>query len=116
MTVMDKKAKKVYKVKRIFESLVYEFADAENLLCAAETAHQRNITFCRNSLWLYDNKYYLVLSYPSMNSRARSFIKEYAAEVYATSAQMSRIREGGKILYDGDVLEMIGRKMNKLSR
>ena len=112
VTVVDKKKKKTYRVKRIYESLVYAFENAAKLLSTAETLSKRKTCPGGNSLWLYNKKYYLVSGYPFV---CRTSLARYAKEIYATSLFMSRIKEAGRLLCSGDALKFIGSEMNKKS-
>ncbi|MBR3971741.1 MAG: adaptor protein MecA [Ruminococcus sp.] len=113
VTVVDKKKKKAYRIKRIYESLVYEFEDAEKVLSIAEALHRSNASVGGNSLWLYAGKYYIVPDRPFLYSSSRARLKEYAREIYIASAFMSRIKEAGRVLCRDNALELIGSKMYK---
>lgn len=107
------KVKKTYKIKRIYERLVYEFKDAEQVLSVAEVLSKKNSDTGGNSLWYYADKYYIVLCYPFSCRSTRARLKEYAREIYATSVFMSRIKEGGRLLCGNNALEIIGSRMYK---
>ena len=98
VTFADKSKRKTYKAKRIKHKVVYVFDNAEDLLCAAEALYQRNIKPCQNSLFIYEDSYYVIFNYPLTDAVLRGILKSLAEERILKLVDISRVREGGKLL------------------
>lgn len=113
VTLLDKeKSKKVYKVKRMEEHPAVMFSDAEKLLSAAEAVYLRGACMHLNSLWLVDDRYYLVMDYPYMSTLLKGMLTEFGSYLPLSVAQMSRIKERGRLLVASDALRIIGCQMS----
>lgn len=113
VTLMEKSERKVYKVKRLRSYPCFEFANAEDLLCCAESLGSKAISMHRNSLWLCKNRYYLMFDYPVLSNVCRGLICEYAQEIKSTAVTLSRIRESGKLLCRDNAVNFIYSAMGK---
>ncbi len=113
VTLLEKKRRKTYRVKRFKEFPCFVFECADDLLSCAETLGIKDMPVHRNSLWLYGDKYYLVFDYPALNPVCRGLICEYADEVKSTAVKLSRIKESGKLLCRNNALELIYNAIGK---
>ncbi len=109
VTLMDKSdSRKVYKVKKLKKIPGVRFENAEALLCACESLKRSGERIHKNSLWLYENEYYLIMDYPLMSKSVGSVISQFGRLLSLTSVAVSRIKEGGKLLCSESALESIG--------
>ena len=111
ITFADKNKKKTYKVKDVKGNSVYVFDNAEQLLSAAERLYYSYAENCENSLWLFTDKYYLIFSSPMLRKNLRKVLETFACCLHLKPVDISRIKEGGKKLSEGNALSLIGRKM-----
>ena len=88
------------------------FSDAEKLLSAAEAVYLRGACMHLNSLWLVDDRYYLVMDYPYMSTLLKGMLTEFGSYLPLSVAQMSRIKERGRLLVASDALRIIGCQMS----
>lgn len=113
VTLMEKDKRKTYKVKRLRDFPCFVFDSAEELLSAAESLGSKDITLYKNSLWLYEGKYYLVFDYPAVHPVCAGVLCEYARKIQGTAVTISRIRESGKLLCPNNAMEFIFSSMCK---
>ena len=111
VTFSDKSKKRTYKVKRIKDKFCYVFDDTENLLCAAEALYRRKCRSQKNSLWLYEDRYYAMFEYPLTDYDLRSVLKTFAKEKRLSTVDISRICEGGRLICADNALSIIGEKI-----
>lgn len=111
VTMLEKKHRKTYKVKRLREYACFVFDSAENLLAAAEVLGTRSVTLHSNSLWLVKGKYYLIFDYPVVSAQVSTFLREYCEKLWCSKVSISRIKETGKLLCAENALEIIGKKI-----
>lgn len=111
LTMMDKKSRKTYRVKKIKEYPCFVFENSENLLSAAECIQTRSVSLRSNSLWLIKGKYYLMFDCPFVQKDVCALLREYAAKINYTFVGISRIKETGKLLCSGDALGIIAEKL-----
>lgn len=107
VTLLEKKRRKTYKVKKFREFPCFGFDCIDDLLSCVEILGSKDIPVHRNSLWLYGNRYYLVFDYPALSPVCRGLICEFADEVKSTAVTLSRIRESGKLLCRNNAVELI---------
>ena len=111
VTMIEKKRRKTYKLKRVKEHPCFVFESAENLLSAAENLQIRSISLRSNSLWLSDRKYYLIFDYPFVENKVCNILREYSRKFSYTPAGISRVKETGKLICSGNALSTIGSKL-----
>ena len=107
LTVLEKSQRKVYKVKRYRFFYCFVFESAEEVLSCAETLGECGFTLNRNSLWLFENRYYLIFDYPVLHKASKGVLCEYGKEAERTAISLSRIKELGKLLYKDRAMEGI---------
>lgn len=113
VTMMEKKKRKTYKVKRIKEYPCFVFSAAEDVLSAAENSKRRGVSLSSNSLWLCGDMYYLVFDYPLVSKSLCSVLCEYSRVQRFTQAGVARIKERGKLLCENNALNIIGKILIK---
>lgn len=112
VTLMEKHSKRrMYKVKRLREYPCFCFFSAESLLSASERLKALDIKLYSNSLWLYKEKFFLIVDYPIVSERVRSILSEYAGGLSGTRVFVSRVRESGKLLCPSNAMSVIGEFM-----
>ncbi len=107
LTVLEKPHRKVYKVKRYKSFPCFVFNSAEDLLSCAESIGELEFPLHRNSLWLFEGRYYLVFDYPVLHKASKGVLCEYSKESERTAVSLSRIKESGKLLYKDRAVEGI---------
>lgn len=107
LTVLEKSARKVYKVKRYKSFPCFIFESAENLLSCAESLGELDFPLHRNSLWFLEGRYYLVFDYPILSKASKSVLCEYSKGAERTAVSLARIKESGKLLYKDRAIEGI---------
>ncbi|MBQ7999957.1 MAG: adaptor protein MecA [Ruminococcus sp.] len=113
VTLMSESKRKTYKVKRFKEFPCFVFERAEEMLSCAESLGSKDISLHRNSLWLYNGRYYLMFDYPAISDVCRGLICEYAREIKSTAIILSRIRESGKLLCRDNAIEFVFSAMHR---
>ncbi len=103
------KERKTYRVKRYEKFPAVKFLNAENMLSAAESLKGKMIH--RNSLWLSNGEYYLIMDYPVISREITMLLSQYGRILNLTSVALSRIKERGKALCKDDAMRLIGEKM-----
>lgn len=111
LTMMEKNRRKTYKVKKIKEHPCFVFENAEELLSAAENLQTRGVSLRDNSLWVLDGKYYLMFNYPFVSRDVCALLREYSRRANYTFVGISRIKETGKLLCDGNALGIIAQRI-----
>ena len=111
VTMLEKKHRKTYKVKRLTEQGCFVFDNAENLLSAAEILRVKDVFLRSNSLWLLKGKYYLVFDYSVVSALVNNIFQEYSKYFRYSQVAISRIKEIGKPLCTGNALGEIGQKI-----
>ncbi len=112
VTMMEEKQCGSYKVKSTAPKTCFVFEGAEDLLSAAGEIFGQNLDLHGNSLWLAEDRYYLVFDSPLLKLRAQDILAEYGTRQKTTKTQLARIKERGKLLQEGNALEYIGRKIS----
>lgn len=107
VTVMEKTKRKTYKVKRYRDFPVYMFETAENLLSCVQKMGDNKVIPHWNSLWLKDDRYYLIFDYPLSGSVYSGILGEFGRRIKATDVYLSRLKESGKLLKDQNAVEHI---------
>ena len=107
LTVLEKSARRVYKVKRYKSFPCFVFDSVEELLSCAESIGELEIPLHRNSLWLFEGRYYLIFDYPVLHKASKGVLCEYGIEAERTAVSLSRIKEWGKLLYKDKAMEHI---------
>ncbi len=112
VTLLDKeKSRRVYKVKRLKEYPAVVFFNADNLLSAAEAAYLRGGCIYPNSLWFAEKRYYLLMDYPYISPSLKGVLTEFGNYRSLSEAEVSRIKERGKLLVLSDAVGIIGKKV-----
>ncbi len=110
VTLFDKEKKpKTYRVKEYKRYPAVRFSDAEALLSTAESLKGKRMH--RNSLWLFEGEYYLVMDYPAISREVSLVLSQYGRIIKLTSVALSRIRESGKALCKDDAMRLIGERL-----
>lgn len=111
VTMMEKKTCKSYKVKSVTPYAYFMFESAEAMLSASGEIYGQNLDLHGNSLWLSEDRYYLIFDSPLLKLRAKEILSEYGTQHKAARAELARIKERGRLLSGGNALEYIGRKI-----
>ncbi len=112
VTMLEEKGPKTYKVKRVTSQVCFEFESAEAMLCAAQELFLSRQKLKGNSLWLLEGRYYLMFDYPRVHRGISEIAGAYGRERRCTRVQVSRIKESGRLLHEGNALEYIGRTIS----
>ncbi len=115
LTFTEKSKENTYKLKKSGECICFAFADAEKMLCAAESLYLKSIkTYCEG-LWLYKGKYYLIFGFPIIKNKVRTILEFYGKGAKRSALAVSRIKEGGKLLCTQNTLYDVGRRLSTKS-
>ncbi len=115
VTMLEEKSRKTYKVKRVTSQVCFEFESAEAMLSAAQELFLSKQKLKNNSLWLSQGRYYLIFDYPWVHRGISEIAGVYGVQCKCTRIQISRIKESGKLLHEGNALEYIGRTISRQS-
>lgn len=112
VTMLEDKRPKTYKVKRVTNRVCFVFEDAEAMLSAVQELFFSREKIRSNSLWLSEGRYYLVFDYPRVHRGISEIATAFGIECRCTEVQISRIKETGRLLHEGNALEHIGRAIS----
>lgn len=111
LTILEKPSRKIYKVKRYKSFPCFVFFSAEELLSCAQSLGELEFSLHRNSLWLFENRYYLIFDYPVLHKASKGVLCEYSKEAESSAVSLSRIKESGKLLHKDSAMEHIYKAM-----
>lgn len=100
-------SKTVYRI----NSSIYEFNNINNLLLFAKKISSLNLFFGSNSLYYFNNKYYLIFSPNCIKNHAflKTFLilSEYCDNYYKRIEQLNLIYEYGKCIFEKKALDFL---------
>ena len=107
--VNRERERKTDRVKRQEKFPVVKFSCAEDLLSAAKSLKGKAIY--RNSLWLWEGEYFLIMDYPVLSRESSLILSQYGRILSLTPVARSRIRESGRALCKDDAMRLLGESM-----
>ncbi len=113
LTISDKqKRRKIYKIKYYNDSYIFVFDDVESLLACIKALYGINGNKYSSSVYLYNNKYYLVINSASaLKGRYKNTISEFCIKQFRGSAYTAFLLEHAKLLSEKNAVEVIGGKL-----
>ncbi len=108
------KGRNVYRIKQPCAVFVYEFACAEDLLCAMERLSRLRRHPESATLLLFKEKYRLILSVRGgLSSPVETLLSEYGRLAGKSRAVAAATLEHGKLLSQGDVIGEMGYSLRR---
>lgn len=105
--------RKVYRVKQPCGIFVFEFEEAEALLCALERLFASGRYPERAQLVLFQDRYRLVLhALGGLSSPAQALLSEYGKPVGKGKPAQAAAIEHGQLLAEGNVIRQIGSRLH----
>lgn len=101
-------------VKYIVDSNIYSFSNLDNILKICDVAKQEKLFFGRNSLYKYENEYYLIFNKTSIKNdrflKTYVFLSEYCDNYYSTDIYETSLKEKATLIIKDYALQ----KLNKV--
>ncbi len=104
--------RKKYRIKRVKTYPCYVFENVEHLLSAIEKLCETNTLFYNNSLFLYNNLYYLVFDYPLITKSSQKILYEFAHKKEITKTFIAKLNECANKIACGNAITHIGTYIN----
>ena len=108
LTLVSEANRKIYKIKKQRKNLCYIFDDTESLISASK-AFSNSRKCPDNSVYLWENKYAVVLENVVENTALFSKFREFSHIILKGKLHTARIKESGKLLAGKNGLEVINR-------
>lgn len=99
--------RKTYRIKRPKMQPVCKFTNAEGLLACVEKLKAEHINFLKNSLWQYNDIFYVIFEYAAIPPKAKAVLSEYSLCNSLSLMRIARIKEAGKEILPSNALEQI---------
>lgn len=104
--------RKIYKVKEKEKLYVFEFMTLDDFLDAIKFLKRKNSIELKNTLVLFDNKYYLIVySKGVLSFDIQSILTEFSKFLNNSFVLAARIIELGNILVKDNAINIVGRKL-----
>lgn len=104
--------RKIYKVKEKEKLYVFEFITLDDFLDAIKFLQRKNSIELKNTLVLFDNKYYLIVySKGVLSFDIQSILTEFSKFLNNSFVLAARIIELGNILVKDNAINIVGRKL-----
>ena len=107
LTITPKIHRKVYKIKKQKQSISFVFAGVEPLIAAAKA-----VSFSKfqplNSVYMFDDKYAVIIENTIENKRFFALLREFSHKTLYGKIHAARIKENGKLLSNPKGLSIIG--------
>ena len=107
LTVTEKAGRKTYRIKRN-KSICFRLGDSKNFLDTIEVLYHQNVCCNKNSVYIYNNEYYLIFDYTNIPKKLRIVLSEYAM-YFSSNIEAARIKEYGKLICEKNAIERIGK-------
>lgn len=108
LTLIPNIHRKIYRIKKERKNLCYVFDDTEGLISAAKAFSVNNI-YPENSVYLWDNKYVVVLENIIENKEQLAKFREFSSKTLQGKIQTARVKENGKLLVGKNGMEVINK-------
>lgn len=108
VSLNDKKSRKRYRIKRIKEYPCYQFFNIDSMFTIIKKLYNCDALYYNNSLYCYNNRYYLVFDYPSVPKKVQSLLNEFALKVKCNKLFLARLNESAKKISSGNAIVHIG--------
>lgn len=108
LTLTPKNKRKIYKIKRSPKNLCCIFKDSEALI-QASVALSRKSALPENSVYLYKDKYCLIVADKPVSLSALAMLEEFSESFVCSGVVCARIRENGKEISSQNAMENIGK-------
>ena len=89
------------------------FCTSTELLSCAEMVYRQEMPLHKNSLWLFEDRYYLLFDYPCISQKAKGLLGEFGKVFLANDRKVATLKEAGKALCEGDAMNTVGRVVCK---
>lgn len=99
-----------YKIKNPRECRCYSLGNSGNFLNAIEMLYRQNVCCNKNSVYVYNNEYYIIFEYPAIPRRFRRVLSEYA-EKRGGRTFAARVMENGRRLCKVNAIAQIGKHL-----
>ncbi len=107
---VEQKSRRFYRLKSPSQAVCYMLGESGNFLDAIEKLYRERVLCNRNSVYLYENRYYLIFDYPSVPKRLRSILSEYG-QSKPDRVNAARIKETGRLICEHNAILQIGRHL-----
>lgn len=117
-SLLDKKVKstKNSKIKNTnykVESYIYSFNTINDILNLCETSKKENLFFGKNSLYKYNEKYFLIFANSSVKNqkflKTFVFLSEFCDNYYSYNMLSSALKEKSKIIIENKALQTLSK-------
>lgn len=109
----SEKAVKTYRIKKPNMQACCRFSGAEALLGCAAKLKKEKIRLAANSLWKYQNGFYVIFEHGGISPRVAALLSEYSLCRSVGLVGLARIKEMGMLISKGDAMEKIADAMGK---
>jgi len=108
LTLVSQTNRKVYKIKKQRKNLCYIFEDTESLISASR-AFAKEKRSPENSVYLWENKYAVVLENIIEDHSLFAKFREFSCNTLKGKIHTARVKENGKLLADKNGLGIINK-------
>ncbi len=121
-SLLDKNSKRGYKKtknpsKNVIEykvdSYIYSFEDLDKILDLCQIAKQEQLFFGKNSLYKYNNKYYIIFANSSVKNKkflkTFVFLSEFCQDYYSYNMLSVAIKEKATVIIENNALQKLSK-------
>lgn len=117
-SLLEKKVKNSKKSKSIVtnykvDSFIYSFKSIDNILALCENAKEEKLFFGKNSLYKYNDIYFLIFANSSIKNKkflkTFVFLSEYCENYYSYNIFSSAIKEKSKLIIENNALQTLSK-------
>ncbi|CCY70971.1 negative regulator of genetic competence sporulation and motility [Clostridium sp. CAG:921] len=105
--------KKESKIKYTVDSNVYSFYNINDIIELCEKAKKEKLFFGKNSLYKFNNEYFLIFSKTSIKNskfvKTYVFLSEYCKNYYAYDLYETSIKERAKMIIENNALQKLSK-------
>lgn len=95
------------------ESYIYSFNNMDDILNLCETSKEENLFFGKNSLYKYNDKYFLIFANSSVKNKkflkTFVFLSEYCDNYYSYNMLSTALKEKSKIIIENKALQTLSK-------
>ena len=109
ISVVEGKKRKIYKIKKYTTHLCYRFDNATDMMNAISALYEIKGCYYSNSMYMQNDKYYLIFEYPNISNRLKILLSEYASIISADDIFISRLNEYSKLISKNNAIKELGK-------
>ena len=109
ISVVEGKKRKIYRIKKYTTRLCYRFDSATDMMNAISALYEMKGYYYSNSMYMQNDKYYLVFEYPNISNRLKILLSEYASKISADDIFISRLNEYSKVISKNNAIKELGK-------